>query len=49
MIGTTRDVNDEKEYIQGVYNFPILDNPVWYIMEDDLKAIFDYTVKGKKH
>ncbi|NSW92083.1 MAG: DUF87 domain-containing protein [Firmicutes bacterium] len=32
----------KQEYIQGVYNFPVLDNPVWYVMEEELKVIFDY-------
>jgi DNA helicase HerA-like ATPase len=41
MTGTING-NKHKEYIQGVYDFPILDNPVWYVMEDDLKVIFDY-------
>src|SRR5690606_35549324 len=38
MIGT---INSEKKYIQGVYNYPILDNPVWYVTKDDLDNIFD--------
>lgn len=29
------------KYIQGVYNYPILDNPVWYVTRDDLNIIFD--------
>lgn len=37
MIGT---IYGEK-YIQGVYNYPILDNPVWYVTRDDLNIIFD--------
>jgi len=41
MLGTiTKKGNDEK-FIQGVYNFPTLDNPVWYVTEKDLKHIFD--------
>lgn len=28
-------------YIQGVYNYPILDNPVWYVTREDLDIIFD--------
>lgn len=38
MIGT---INSEKKYIQGVYNYPILDNPVWYVTKEDLDNIFD--------
>lgn len=30
-----------KKYIQGVYNYPILDNPVWYVTRNDLNVIFD--------
>ncbi len=37
MIGTIS--NDD--YIEGIYNYPILDNPVWYIIKDDLSKIFD--------
>lgn len=42
MIGT---INSEKKYIQGVYNYPILDNPVWYATKDDLDNIFDQKEK----
>jgi len=38
MIGT---ITSDKEYVQGVYNFPILDNPVWYVKTEDLDQIFD--------
>ena len=38
MIGTIQGNNT---YLQGVYNYPILDNPVWYIVKDDLDKIFD--------
>lgn len=37
MVGTI----DNDKYIQGVYNYPILDNPVWYITREDLDIIFD--------
>lgn len=41
MLGTiAKDSNGEK-FIQGVYNFPTLDNPVWYVTEKDLIHIFD--------
>lgn len=42
MMGTIIEKNEGLEYVQGVYNYPILDNPVWYIMEEDLKVIFDF-------
>lgn len=41
MIGT---IENDKEYLQGVYNYPILDNPVWYVVKDDLDKIFDTTL-----
>jgi uncharacterized protein len=44
MIGT---IEDSGKYIQGVYNYPILDNPVWYVTRQDLDNIFDQKEKGK--
>lgn len=41
MLGTIAKISDKEQFIQGVYNFPSLDNPVWYVTEDDLKHIFD--------
>lgn len=38
MIGT---IVDSGKYVQGVYNYPILDNPVWYVTRLDLNNIFD--------
>lgn len=38
MIGT---IDNNGSYIQGVYNYPVLDNPVWYIIKEDLDKIFD--------
>lgn len=38
MIGTIQGNN---AYLQGVYNYPVLDNPVWYVVKDDLDKIFD--------
>jgi ABC-type dipeptide/oligopeptide/nickel transport system ATPase component len=38
MIGT---IENDQEYKQGVYNYPILDNPVWYVVKEDLDKIFD--------
>ena len=38
MIGT---IENSGRYLQGVYNYPILDNPVWYVTTDDLDNIFD--------
>ncbi|WP_052496625.1 ATP-binding protein [Pedobacter lusitanus] len=42
MIGT---IENNGKYIQGVYNYPILDNPVWYVTTDDLNNIFDQKTK----
>jgi hypothetical protein len=41
MLGTITKENDYEKFIQGVYSFPTLDNPVWYVTEKDLKHIFD--------
>lgn len=42
MIGT---IENGKDYLQGVYNYPILDNPVWYVVKEDLDKIFDTAAK----
>ncbi len=42
MIGT---IEGDKRYIQGVYNYPVLDNPVWYVTKRDLDNIFDQKEK----
>ena len=31
MLGTITKENDYEKFIQGVYSFPTLDNPVWYV------------------
>ncbi len=41
MLGTISSTNGKESFMQGVYNFPSLDNPVWYITKKDLKHIFD--------
>lgn len=43
MIGT---IENSGKYIQGVYNYPILDNPVWYVTKHDLDNIFDQKQKS---
>lgn len=43
MIGT---IEGDKKYIQGVYNYPVLDNPVWYVTKRDLDNIFDQKEKA---
>lgn len=42
MIGT---IENGQDYLQGVYNYPILDNPVWYVVREDLDKIFDTAPK----
>jgi len=42
MVGT---IEGDKKYIQGVYNYPVLDNPVWYVTKRDLDNIFDQKEK----
>ena len=44
MIGT---IENSGKYIQGVYNYPILDNPVWYVTRQDLDNIFDQKEKAE--
>lgn len=41
MLGTIAKDGSKEKFIQGVYNFPTLDNPVWYVTEKDLIHIFD--------
>lgn len=41
MLGTIAKEDGKEHFVQGVYNFPSLDNPVWYVTEKDLKHIFD--------
>ena len=41
MLGTIAKEGKIEKFIQGVYNFPTLDNPVWYVTEKDLRHIFD--------
>ena len=41
MLGTIAQKNGKEYFIQGVYSFPALDNPVWYVTEKDLNHIFD--------
>jgi hypothetical protein len=44
MIGT---IENSGKYIQGVYNYPVLDNPIWYVTKQDLDNIFDQKEKAK--
>ena len=41
MLGSIIQKNEKECFIQGVYSFPALDNPVWYVTEKDLNHIFD--------
>lgn len=47
MLGTIETYNDKEIFIQGVYNFPVLDNPVWYVTAKDLDIIFDHKADDK--
>ena len=47
MLGTIEKAGATDRYIQGVYNFPVLDNPVWYVTIEDLNNIFDYKSDSK--
>ncbi|MGV8019142.1 MAG: helicase HerA domain-containing protein, partial [Ignavibacteria bacterium] len=51
MLGTIAKEGEDERFIQGVYNFPTLDNPVWYVTEKDLVHIFDdkQNTKELKH
>ncbi len=44
LIATMLGTITEEQYVDGVYNYPILDNPVWYIIKNDLEKIFDISV-----
>lgn len=41
MLGTITQKNKKDRFVQGVYSFPSLDNPVWYVTKKDLDQIFD--------
>lgn len=45
LLGTIESKSGQPQYIQGVYNYPILDNPVWYVVKEDLDEIFDTRAK----
>ena len=46
MLGTIEKRSEKEHFFQGVYNFPVLDNPVWYVTAEDLDHIFDYKPKA---
>lgn len=48
LIATMLGTISEKKYIDGVYNYPVLDNPVWYIIKEDLEKIFDISKSKQK-
>lgn len=47
MLGTIENNKSSQRFIQGVYNFPVLYNPVWYVTTEDLNLIFDYKEQSK--
>ncbi len=48
MLGTIESKESKERFIQGVYNFPALDNPVWYVTEKDLRYIFDDHIDNER-
>lgn len=46
MLGTIAQRQNKDCFMQGVYSFPSLDNPVWYVTENDLDQIFDNKVSS---
>lgn len=46
MLGTIAQRQNKDCFIQGVYSFPSLDNPVWNVTENDLDQIFDNKVSS---
>ena len=47
MQGTIHKEGGKESFLQGVYNFPVLDSSVWYATEDDLRQIFDDKINNK--
>ncbi len=41
MVGTISKDNDKFRFDFGICQFPVLDNPVWFILDRELDAIFD--------
>jgi len=48
MLGTIINERDKEFFKQGVYNYPSLDNPVWYVTRKDLDQIFDVKKDNQK-
>lgn len=46
MLGTIAKNGERESFVKGVYNFPSLDNPVWYVTEKDLEHIFDNSLRS---
>jgi DNA helicase HerA-like ATPase len=41
MIGTIKKAGESEAYEQGITAFPSLDNPVWFVLKEELDCIFD--------
>ena len=41
MVGTIEKQKEKFKFSFGISQFPVLDNPVWFILEKELDAIFD--------
>ena len=48
LIATMLGTITEEKYVDGVYNYPVLDNPVWYVIRDDLEKFFDISIPQEK-
>ncbi len=48
MIGTLKKDGDNEFYEQGITSYPSLDNPVWFILKEELDCIFDKAAEFKK-
>lgn len=48
MIGTLRRKDEKEVYEQGITSYPTLDNPVWFILKDELDCIFDKKAEFKQ-
>jgi len=47
MVGTVTKTKGKLEFSYGIKDFPALDNPVWFILEEELDIIFDKHANDK--
>ena len=48
LIATMLGTISEEKFVDGVYSYPILDNPVWYIIKEELNKIFDNVLQDEE-